>query len=90
MYNIRFSLWEGFVISFDYKSLTVLNRVIGIVMGYIVGGQHIAKNLIIKSINKHFGFTAKKDQVKALYLFLRLYKDMILVAKTGFGKSIIY
>jgi superfamily II DNA helicase RecQ len=44
---------------------------------------------IEEAVELVFGFPAKKDQIQSLHSFLIQKEDRILVAKTGYGKSVV-
>ena len=46
--------------------------------------------LIQRRVNELFGFEPNDKQVKAIWKLLYDKSDLILIAKTGFGKSIIF
>jgi superfamily II DNA helicase RecQ len=55
------------------------------------GGGVIEKTALIRHrVNELFGFEPKNKQVEAIRHLLYDKRDLILIAKTGFGKSIIF
>ena len=58
--------------------------------GNVKNGAVVTREHIKNIIQTRFGFEAKEKQVDAIYTLTHDEKDLILVAKTGFGKSIIF
>ena len=55
------------------------------------GGGVIEQTALIRHrVNELFGFEPKNKQVEAIRHLLYDKRDLILIAKTGFGKSIIF
>jgi superfamily II DNA helicase RecQ len=54
------------------------------------GGVFEQTALIQYRVNKLFGFEPKNKQVEAIRHLLYGQSDLVLIAKTGFGKSIIF
>jgi len=57
-------------------------------MGELV--EHITSEFVLETIQSRFGFVPKDEQVSAIRVLLEDQMDLILIAKTGFGKSIIF
>ena len=53
-------------------------------------GEKITREHIAGVIQSRFGFEAKEKQADAIHKLVHDQKDLTLIAKTGFGKSIVF